>query len=102
MNALAYSLRTLSRHRRYTLLAVVTLAAGLGVTAAMFGLLDALFFRPLPIKEQHRLVDLSLESPTNRFRRMSYEEFREIERTASGFTDVFAIGRRGVTLNHNG
>jgi putative ABC transport system permease protein len=102
MKDFAYSLRTLLRHPRYTVLAVFTLAAGIGVTSSMFGLLDALYFRPLPVTEQHRLVDLTLVTATNRFRTFSYEEFREIERDAPGFKDVFAIGRRGVTLNRNG
>jgi hypothetical protein len=102
MKGVAYSLRILARHPRYTALAVLTLAAGIGVTAAMFGLLDALYFRPLPLTDQHRLVDLHMVSPTNRFGSFSYEEFRDIERHAPGFKHVFAIGRRGVTLNRNG
>jgi hypothetical protein len=55
MSDLAYSLRTLLRHPRYTVMAVLTLAVGIGVTAAMFGLLDVLFFRPLPVKDADRL-----------------------------------------------
>ncbi len=101
MTDLTYSLRTLRRSPRYTALAVATLATGIGVTAAMFGLLDALYFRPLPIVASERLVDLTLQSPGNRFGTFSYEEFRELER-APGFADVFAIGRRGATLNHRG
>ena len=101
MRDVAYSLRILARHPRYTVLAVLTLAAGIGVTSAMFGLLDALYFRPLPIAEPHRLVDLTLVSPTNRFGSFSYEEFRDIVR-APGFKDVIAVGGRGVNLNLNG
>ena len=67
MTDLAYSLRLLTRHPRYTILAVLTLAAGIGVNTAMFGLLDAVFFRPLPIVEPDRLVDLSLQAPNSRF-----------------------------------
>ena len=102
MRDLAYSLRILTRYPRYTVLTVATLATGIGVVTAMFGLLDAIYFRPLPIVRQDRLVDLTLVSPTNRFASFSYEEFRDIEREAPGFKDVFAIGARGVTLNRNG
>jgi predicted permease len=101
MTDLTYSLRTLTRTPRYTVLAILTLTAGIGVPAAMFGLLDALYFRPLPIVEPERLADVTMQSPTNRFGSFSYEEFRDIERTPV-FQDVFAIGRRGVTLNHQG
>src|SRR5688500_18778035 len=102
MHDFAYSARLLRRHPRYTIIAVVTLALGIGVTTAMFGLLDAVFFRPLPLTEPERLVELSLQSPGSRFGTVSYQEFLDIERTASAFKDLFAIGRRGVTLNHNG
>lgn len=102
MKDFAFSLRILRRHPRYTLVAVLTLAAGIGVTAAMFGLLDALYFRPLPLTDPGRLVDLRLEAPASRFGTFSYEEFRDIERSVPQFKDVFAIGRRGVTLNRNG
>jgi putative ABC transport system permease protein len=101
MRDVAYSVRILARHPRYTVLAVLTLAAGIGVTSAMFGLLDAIYFRPLPIAEPHRLVDLTLVSPANRFGTFSYEEFRDIA-GAPGFRDVIAIGRRGTTLKLNG
>ncbi|HEU4891352.1 MAG TPA: ABC transporter permease [Vicinamibacterales bacterium] len=102
MSPVVCALRLLARHRRYAALAVLTLAAGIGATSAMFGLLDALYFRPLPLTDPHRLVDLTLVSPVNRFGSFSYEEFRDIERQASGFQDVMAIGQRGAMLNRNG
>jgi predicted permease len=102
MRDLAHSIRVLRLHPRYTLLAVLTLAAGIGVNAAVFGLLDAVYFRPLPLAAPDRLVNVTLESPGSRVRTFSYEEFRDIERHAPGFADVFAIGGRGVTLNRQG
>lgn len=102
MSDLVYSVRTLMRHPRYSVLAILTLAAGIGVTSAMFSLLDALYFRPLPIIEATRLYDVTLEATNNRFRTFSYTEFQDLERAVPAFADVFAIGQRGVTLNHNG
>jgi predicted permease len=102
MSDLRYSLRTLVRHPRYAILAVLTLAAGIGATAAVFGLLDALYFRPLPIKDADRLYDVAFEAPNNRFRTFSYEEFRDVERAVPAFAEVFAVGQRGVTLNRSG
>ena len=68
----------------------------------MFGLLDAVYFRPLPIADPAALVDVTLDWPGNRFGTLSYEEFRDIERTSTTFADVMAIGQRGVTWNRNG
>jgi predicted permease len=102
MTQLAASIKSLLRQPRYTILAVVTLAAGVGANAAMFGLLDAVYFRPLPLTDPAALVDVTLVSPANRFSMLSYEEFRDIERSITAFEDVMAIGRRGVTWNRNG
>ena len=102
MNNFAYSLRVLIRQPRYALLATLTVAVGIGVNAAMFGLLDVVYFRPLPITDPDRLVELRLESASSRFGTFSYQEFQDIEQSVPAFKDVIAIGRRGVTLNHNG
>ena len=102
MKNVASSIRMLVRQPRYTVLAVFTLAAGIGVNSAMFGLLDAVYFRPLPLADPATLVEVTLVSPGNRFSTLSYEEFRDIERGVPAFADVMAIGRRGVTLNRNG
>jgi predicted permease len=102
MKNLAYALRILVRQPRYTVLAILTVAVGIGVNAAMFGLLDAVYFRPLPIADPDRLVDVRLESPGSRFSVLSYQEFLDLERSVPAFQDVMAIGQRGVTLNHNG
>jgi hypothetical protein len=102
MRNLIRSIRILTRQPRYAVLAVLTLAVGIAANSAMFGLLDAVYFRPLPLTDPYRLVDLTLISPANRFSMLSYEEFRDIERNVPAFKDVMAVGRRGVTLNRNG
>ena len=102
MNSIIRSIRILMRQPRYTTLAVFTLAVGIGANSAMFGLLDAVYFRPLPLSDPGSLVDVTLVSPGNRFNTFSYEEFRDIERGVPAFADVMAIGQRGVTLNRSG
>jgi predicted permease len=102
MKQIAGSIKALLRQPRYTVLAVVTLAGGIGANAAMFGLLDAVYFRPLPLTTPDALVEVTLVSPGNRFSMLSYEEFRDLERSIAAFEDVMAIGRRGVTLDRNG
>lgn len=102
MNSLTGSIRALLRQPRYTMLAVLTLAVGIGANSAMFGLLDAVYFRPLPLRDPGSLVDVTLAAPDNRFNTLSYEEFRDIERSVPSFQDVIAIGQRGVTLNRDG
>jgi predicted permease len=53
---LRWAVRRLTREPGYTVPAVMTLALGIGVTAAVFGLVNAVLIRPLPYPEADRLV----------------------------------------------
>jgi len=53
-----YTLRTLVRNPVFTAAVVVMLAIGIGASAAIFGVLDRLFIRPLPFKDQDQIVSL--------------------------------------------
>ncbi len=55
---LRLAVRRLMREPGYTVPAVATLALGIGVTVAVFALVDAVLLRPLPYTEPHRLVAL--------------------------------------------
>ena len=55
-----YGARTLRRNPGFAAAAVLTLALGIGVATAVFGVADQLFFRPLPLREPERLVSLTL------------------------------------------
>lgn len=51
-----YGIRMLGRNRGFTLVAVVTLALGIGANTAIFSLVNSIYFQTLPLDESAQLV----------------------------------------------
>ena len=52
------AVRTLWKHRGFTVFATVSLALGIGANTALFSLVDRLLLRSLPVSEPDRLVEV--------------------------------------------
>jgi predicted permease len=68
MAALSQSWRAVWRRPAFAATTILTLAAGIGVTAAAFAVLDAVVLKPLPYPSPDRLVSVMEASPSKRER----------------------------------
>ncbi len=55
---LRFSLRSLLKHRTFTVAALLTLALGIGINTSIFTLLYSVAIRPLPVKNPERVVNV--------------------------------------------
>src|ERR1035438_8525300 len=58
-----YSLRGLRRNPGFTLTAVLAAAIAIGATTAVFSAVDRILFRPLPYRDEGRLVSAGMMAP---------------------------------------
>jgi putative ABC transport system permease protein len=87
---LRFAIRTLLKNRVFTLVAVLTLALGIGANTAIFSLLNGLVFRDLSIDHPEQLVRVGAHSPGDPFTALSLPMFEELERGQKVFSGMFA------------
>jgi predicted permease len=93
---LNYTLRTLSRDRGFTLVAVFILALAIGANIGVFSVVNTLLLRPLPFPDSHELVWIA-PPPTScglscaTYSADAYEEFREQSRAYQDVTGYEAF-----------
>ena len=87
---LRYAFRVLRKNPSLTLVAVLSLALGIGANTAIFTLMNALLLRNLPVRQPERLVEVSLIRLDSKAP-FSYRMFQELERGQRVFSRFIGV-----------
>jgi putative ABC transport system permease protein len=87
-----YALRTLTQKPGFTIIAVLTLALGIGATTAMFSVVDAVLLRPLPFHAQQELIYANGKFSLSNDAAVSPPDFADYRGSARTFQQFAAIG----------
>ncbi len=95
---LNYGRRSIARHPGFALIAVLSLAVGIGANCAVFSLADTLLLRPLPVPQPGDVVTLGSKDLTAatsasagyNFLPASYPDYKDIRDRVTSFQGVVA------------
>lgn len=106
---LRYSFRVLWKSPGFTLVAVISLALGIGANVSIFSVINAVLLRPLPVERPEQLVSLLTARPdglNTTFSYPAYTDYRDRNDVLSGLFAVsdlpFSLSSEGMTERVNG
>jgi putative ABC transport system permease protein len=78
-----YALRSFLRAPGFTVVALVTLALGIGGTTAIFSIVDGVLLRPLPYRDSGRIIRLNRVAANGNPDSFSAGDYRDVKKAAS-------------------
>ncbi len=94
-----FALRWLRKSPGFTLVAVASLAIGIGFNTALFTIVDALLFKPLPVASPDRLVDVFTTARSGQFSTSSYADYLDLRSQNDVFEDIAGYTPMFAALN---
>ncbi len=91
-----YAIRRMVRSPGFTLVAVLSLALGIGANTAIFSFVDAVLFRPSPVEGRDRLVDLFTRQEGFSHGALSYLDLQDLEDRTTDVFEGLAYYRLGM------
>src|SRR5262249_9567961 len=94
-----FALRGLRKSPGFAVVAVLTIALGLGANTAIFSFLDGVLLRPVAYPEPERLVQLWEKPPNGDRNGISALNFIDWRREAKSFTAMAALSGKSATMS---
>src|SRR5438045_5326784 len=92
MNSLLHeirlALRSLVKRPGFALVAVLTLALGIGASTTIFSVLDAVLLRPLPYPNQERIVELRELDEKGKGMPVAEPNFEDVQTRSRSFAAI--------------
>src|SRR5262249_37829492 len=95
---LRYACRLLKKDRGLAAVAIGALGLGMAVNNTQFSIVDGYCLRGLPIGRPDRVAFIGTRDQQRRNGAMSYADFVDASRTATGFSEMAATGAASVSL----
>jgi predicted permease len=95
---LKFGLRMLRKNPGFSLIAILTLALGIGATTAIFSVVNAVLLRPLPYEESERLVFVAEQAASGKQEPVSYPNFTDWRDQNRVFESIGIFNSNGYTL----
>jgi putative ABC transport system permease protein len=96
-----FAIRVLAKSPGFTLIAVLTLALGIGANTAIFSVVNGVLLRPLPFRDPSRLM-LIAEKSSFPVISTSFENFSDWRDQSSSFERMQAVRSAAITLTGAG
>jgi putative ABC transport system permease protein len=106
---LRYNLRLLRLSPGFSIVAILTLALGIGANTAIFQLISAIRLRSIPVKDPQELGTVRIADRrwgsgqfSSRYSQLSFSMWEEIRKRQEGFAEIAAFSDRRFNLSTGG
>src|SRR5258708_1747697 len=97
-----YGFRMLVKSPAFSVIAILTLALGIGANTAMFSVVNGVLLNPLPFHDSHQLVSMFEEITNFKNGSISYPDFKDWQQMNRTFTAMAAYRSAGFNLSGTG